>query len=42
MNALQSRMMKELEMIEKDPPPGISCWPVDDCINELEASLSYL
>jgi len=32
------RVQKELKMLEKDPPPGVSCWPKsEDQIFELEA-----
>jgi len=30
-------MKKELEMLEKDPPHGISCWPVEDRLDQLSA-----
>eukprot|EP00123_Amoebidium_parasiticum_P020274 comp46536_c0_seq1/m.47576 comp46536_c0_seq1/g.47576 ORF comp46536_c0_seq1/g.47576 comp46536_c0_seq1/m.47576 type:complete len:178 (-) comp46536_c0_seq1:29-562(-) len=33
----QVRMKKELEMFEKDGREGLSCWPVDDSIDHLEA-----
>ena len=23
-------MQRELSILRKEPPPGISCWPVDD------------
>lgn len=39
MTPLHSRMIKELEMLDKVPPPGISCWPVEDTITELEAGI---
>ena len=32
-----TRMKKELEMLEKDPPHGISCWPVEDQLDHLAA-----
>lgn len=38
MNRIKSRMKKELEMMEKEPPPGISCWSEDDDITNLKAS----
>lgn len=34
---LVSRMRKEIQMLETDPPPGISCWPKAEKITELEA-----
>lgn len=39
MSRLSNRMKHELSMLENDPPPGISCWRVDDKINELKASI---
>jgi ubiquitin-protein ligase len=32
-----ARMRRELEILEKEPPPGISCWPKGDSLTELEA-----
>lgn len=37
-----ARMQRELEILEKDPPPGISCWPKGDSITELEAGNKIL
>ncbi|XP_072044997.1 ubiquitin-conjugating enzyme E2 T-like isoform X2 [Amphiura filiformis] len=34
-----ARMKRELEMLEKDPPPHISCWAKDDKIDHLEAQI---
>ena len=34
----ETRMKKELKLLESDPPPGISCWMVDDHIDRLQAS----
>lgn len=34
-----SRMKKELKMLKTDPPAGISCWPVEDRADLLEAKL---
>ena len=31
------RLKKEMEMIEKDPPPGCSAWAASDSVHELEA-----
>jgi len=31
------RLKKEMEMIEKDPPPGCSAWAAGDSVHELEA-----
>lgn len=32
-----SRMKRELEMLEKHPPPGISAWPFEDSMTHLHA-----
>ncbi|OBZ80388.1 Ubiquitin-conjugating enzyme E2 T, partial [Choanephora cucurbitarum] len=34
---LTNRLQRELLDLEKDPPPGVSCYPKDDNITELEA-----
>lgn len=34
----EARMKRELRLLETDPPPGISCWMVDDQIDHLQAS----
>ena len=34
-----ARMKKEVEMLEKSPPPGASCWPVGDNGDQLEAAI---
>ena len=34
-----SRMNKELDRLKKDPPHGITCWPVEGHLNHLEAKL---
>ncbi|XP_033752814.1 ubiquitin-conjugating enzyme E2 T-like [Pecten maximus] len=34
-----SRMKKEIQMLSQSPPHGISCWPKDDKIDELEAQI---
>ena len=36
-----ARLKKEIERFEKSPPPGISCWPKDECnaLEELEANM---
>lgn len=39
MTRLQARMAHELHMLKNDPPPGISCWNVDDKVTELKASV---
>jgi ubiquitin-protein ligase len=31
------RIQKELTMLEREPPPGISVWPVGDQCQNLEA-----
>ena len=37
----EARMKKELKLLESDPPPGISCWMVDERIDHLQASQYY-
>ena len=32
-----TRMERELNILTQEPPPGISCWTVDDQIDKLEA-----
>ena len=32
-----TRMKRELDSLTTEPPPGISCWPVDDQIDKLQA-----
>ncbi|GLD91775.1 hypothetical protein PINS_up000308 [Pythium insidiosum] len=39
MNAMRARMRKEIEMLESDPPYGISAWPKDDQLDRLEAQI---
>ena len=36
-----TRMNKELDQFNSSPPPGISCWPKNECnaLDELEASI---
>ena len=36
-----SRMKRELELLERDPPHGISAWPKNDHLLELEASFVF-
>ncbi|KAG2176276.1 hypothetical protein INT43_005510 [Umbelopsis isabellina] len=36
---LLSRLNRELEMLERDPPPGIVCYPVNDNCTHLEAHI---
>jgi len=31
------RLSKEIEMLTRTPPHGISCWTINDSINRLEA-----
>ena len=31
-------MKRELKLLTSDPPPGISCWMVDNRIDHLQAS----
>ena len=38
MSRLQVRMKRELDMLQLDPSPGISCWCVNDKLTELQAS----
>jgi ubiquitin-protein ligase len=37
---LQARMMKEIAILTKEPPPGISAWPREGKITEIDASKS--
>ncbi|KAL4152450.1 hypothetical protein PRNP1_009380 [Phytophthora ramorum] len=39
MAAMRGRMRKEIAMLESDPPFGISAWPKDDKIDQLEAQI---
>ncbi|KDO23143.1 hypothetical protein SPRG_09951 [Saprolegnia parasitica CBS 223.65] len=39
MAAMRSRMRKELEMLETDPPHGICAWSVDDKLDDLQAQI---
>ncbi|KAL0078009.1 ubiquitin-conjugating enzyme/RWD-like protein [Phycomyces blakesleeanus] len=34
---LLTRLRKELTDLERDPPPGIVCYPIDDDITQLES-----
>lgn len=34
-----ARMKRELRLLENDPPPGISCWMVNDRIDNLQANI---
>ena len=35
-----ARMKKELSMLQKDPPHGVSCWPVsEDKLDRWEAKI---
>lgn len=34
-----SRINRELKMMSDDPPPGISCYPKEDHVNDLEATI---
>ena len=34
-----ARMKKELAMLESSPPPGASCWTVQDKLDQLEAAI---
>ena len=38
-----TRMKRELDILSREPPPGISCWMVDDQIDKLQAGffISY-
>ena len=36
---MNRRLVKEVEMLAKDPGPGISAWVVDGSINTLEAQI---
>ena len=35
---LAARMKHEMSMLEHEPPPGVSCWRVEDKVKELKAS----
>ena len=37
-----TRMQRELRILTEEPPPGISCWMVDDQIDKLEAGLVFI
>ncbi|TMW60718.1 hypothetical protein Poli38472_000760 [Pythium oligandrum] len=39
MTAMRARMRKEIEMLEADPPYGVSAWPKEDRLNHLEAQI---
>ncbi|GAB9475515.1 Ubiquitin-conjugating enzyme e2 t-like [Globisporangium polare] len=39
MTAMRARMRKEIEMLETDPPHGVSAWPKGDKIDHLEAQI---
>ncbi|CAH3172470.1 unnamed protein product [Porites lobata] len=34
-----TRMKRELDILSREPPPGISCWMVDDQIDKLQAEI---
>ncbi|KAG7387385.1 Ubiquitin-conjugating enzyme E2 T [Phytophthora boehmeriae] len=36
---MRGRMRKEIAMLESDPPFGVSAWPKDDKIDQLEAQI---
>ena len=36
-----TRMKRELDVLSREPPPGISCWMVDDQIDKLQAGFFY-
>lgn len=36
-SAMVQRVGKEMALLERDPPPGVCCYPKGDKINELEA-----
>jgi hypothetical protein len=40
-SVLAARMKKELEMLRTDPPHGVSAWPKDDSLNEVEAGMIH-
>ncbi|CAI5746182.1 unnamed protein product [Peronospora destructor] len=39
MTTMRGRMRKEIAMLERDPPFGVSAWPKDDKIDHLEAQI---
>ncbi|KAI5095845.1 ubiquitin-conjugating enzyme E2 T [Silurus meridionalis] len=34
-----SRLKRELQMLSTEPPPGVSCWQVDERVEELQAQI---
>ena len=36
------RLPKEIEMLTKTPPHGITCWTLNDSLDRLEAGTSIL
>ena len=36
-----TRMKRELDILSREPPPGISCWMIDDQIDKLQAGFFY-
>ncbi|OQR91306.1 ubiquitin-conjugating enzyme E2 T-like [Thraustotheca clavata] len=39
MAAMRSRMRKELEMLENDPPHGVCAWTIDEKLDDLQAQI---
>ena len=38
-SACVARLNKELRQLEREPPPGVSAWPREGQLNELEAGV---
>ena len=39
---LSNRLKKEISALHLDPPPGITCWPVEDNIQILHARMFFI
>lgn len=37
--AMEARLAKEIKMLEFNPPPGVSAWPVEDSLIHLHADV---
>ena len=35
------RMKRELQILQTNPPHGISCWPKNDSVDQLEARMFF-
>lgn len=36
---MEVRLKKELQMLADDPPPGVVAWPIENCIDRLQAQI---